>query len=265
MIPRLSPRLTQLGDLFMFRYDVFYFWVFFCVGGGYMTGKTHKRWGVCGVYIVFALLLWFGFEFVDFGLGYGGVRGAMVGVLHLALMVCASHVGSVFPDYDHDKSSISEYTLVAAVVSNLCKLFHDGHRSRLTHSWDISLLFCGGTFVCAYFLTNGFTEYAPELWIVALGGFWIGYLWHLLMDMMNGVGVYFSVFSKHKVAFVPRKFFGLKFVTGGAWEEFCYKVGRVIDVIGLWACLFLIIYRAHLMPWELGQYIGTIDLGRFGH
>lgn len=147
--------------------------------------------------------------------------------------------GAKFPDYDQNWHSISERTTFSWLVNRAVKLSRSGHRSKLTHSWDL----CGLSLLGLYLLVNAlhlklyFTDFDLGVAYIILFGFYSGWVSHLISDMFNGDGVWPTIFAKRKIAFVPKRLFGIEFKTGGAWEKFFYKMSCVASKILGFICL----------------------------
>lgn len=191
-----------------------------------MSGKTHAQFAIGFGYAV-ALIL---DNFFSIGLNF---------YLLILLMPLLSMRGAKFPDYDHHWKSISDRTAISWCVSKFIHLTGGSHRSKHTHSWDIclvslALLWLGTEKLFEYQI---FSALDRGIAFTMLLGFYSGWISHLISDMFNGDGVWPTVFALHKVAFVPKKLFGIKFNTGGAWERFFYKmsvfINRVLGVVVL--------------------------------
>ena len=57
--------------------------------------------------------------------------------------------------------------------------------------------------------------------------------------MLSSTGVYITCLSNITIKFVPKQLFGFKFNTGGAWENFCFNLIRIINFL---TGLFVIVY-----------------------
>lgn len=195
----------------------------------------------------------------------------------LVLLRIIAKAASVIPDYDQKADSMpNKDSLLAKFFNKLLGILGAHHRSRHTHSIDLSLIFCAGiVFVSAYF--TGSTSVTTVL----AGGIACGILSHIVADMFNGTGVHITFLSKKMVSFVPKRVNtplllllgvtmmgvgtfvvlathyslaglilcsissllgaifvgfaiccrGMRFNTGGQWEDIFYKVTNVIDVI----------------------------------
>lgn len=144
-----------------------------------------------------------------------------------------------FNDYDQNWNSISEKTTLSRIVNTIVVKTGGTHRSKQTHSIDLCLAKYA---FMLYLVAQGgrvgvLSDFEMSLIRVMLFGAFSGEFSHLLADMFNGDGVWPSIFSKKKIAFVPKKIGKYRFNTGGAWEKFffmcCYRFNRVLEVIAV--------------------------------
>lgn len=193
-----------------------------------MCGATHKQFAIFFVYVAAILLNMFSVIEVNF-------------YLQVILMLGLGKAGALFPDVDHVWKNVKEKTAVNWLVNKFIHITGGTHRSRHTHSWDLCLM----SFAGLLYLTNvlhgkGYiNELDCSIAFLILCGFYSGWISHLFSDMLSSAGVYVTFLSGKKVKFVPKELFGFKFSTGGAWENFCFKVIRVINLI---SGIFVIVY-----------------------
>jgi hypothetical protein len=206
-----------------------------------MLGKTHKRISLLFAYAgCLAASIWKP-DFLSNYLPVAEEGWSLVNYLNFLMMmaVCAEFCkeGTLFPDLDHAWVNLKEKTAITKVINVLIHLTGGKHRSRQTHSLDICLICTAGyIFLVIRFLQDAFTY---PLWLFAGVGFFSGWITHLFADMLTGEGIYIFFWQKKKVAFVPKKFLWIKFNTGGAWEDFVYKVATGLE----WAfCTLACIY-----------------------
>lgn len=195
-----------------------------------MTGRTHAEFSIGFAYLVAILID----QKFNFGLNF---------YLLVLLLPMIARKGSKFPDYDQNWNSISEKTITSWIVCQLIHITKGKHRSRHTHSWDICLLSLAGLYFLIEHLSLKFqwSSLNKGVLLLMLLGFYSGWISHLASDMFNGEGVYLSCLTKHKIAFVPKKLFGIHFNTGHAWEQFFYTVCKAINKVLL---VLVILYPA---------------------
>ena len=116
-------------------------------------------------------------------------------------------VGALAPDLDEEGSYLSRKL---PVVPMFFKLFGVTHRG-ITHR-AISVLFLLCVIFTFYFLDKSFEEH-----VVFYCGFVLGYVMHLLGDMMTkgGINNFFFPVSAQKAVLMPRAF---RFYTGSVQE-----------------------------------------------
>ena len=177
-----------------------------------MTGKTHKSGGY-----LFALLT-LNFFIVNFLSSYN----IFYKVLLIFLYFYAAHIGSLFPDIDQRKSDISKSLPI------ISKLFGTKMRHRgFTHS----LLF-----ISILGLILGFIIFITDYNIIAISiafGFLIGYISHLVLDLLteNGIEIFYPCKINFKLATIN---------TGSKVEKFLNKTFKVL----IW---ILIVYNILLL------------------
>lgn len=186
-----------------------------------MTYITHKKFAV-----------WFGI--------IGAMMVYMNGLLeinyylNLIMFITFSKIGGLFPDIDHQWHAVKEKTVINFILNKLIMLTGGKHRSWQTHSLDIALIFS----LLSYFIpkiiyNKGILNIVDmELTYTIFIGFSLGWISHLVSDMLTSEGVRLLCFvKKTRIALVPRKFLWLKFATGEVWESFIFRVIQVINVI----------------------------------
>jgi len=190
-----------------------------------MTGPTHRRFSVC-----FALL--------------GGVYLDITSINYyivLVILVTFSYFGALMSDWDHAWVNISRKTVFSKVINMLVRATKGKHRSWLTHSWDITLVFTYLSCVVPSIAYDyGYISIVDkEVVTVILVGFSLGWISHLFSDMLSSSGVRLVCWSKFKVRLVPKKIFKLRFNTGNEWESFVYRMQKSINyMIGLYAIIY---------------------------
>lgn len=195
-----------------------------------MKGPTHRRCSVLVVSIVLMAMYSMGILTIELNKQQINYYMAVIIALNLA------KVGAKFPDWDHEWEFIGDKSAVSRVVNILIHITGGKHRSRHTHSIDITLI---ATIACIIvpnkMLEAGLISAVNKEVMYILGmSFMSGWVSHLIADMLNGVGVYLFCWGKWKVAFVPRKLLWLHFNTGESWEKFVYFiVGRINIALGL--------------------------------
>lgn len=191
-----------------------------------MTRPTHKQYSVCFAFITMMLFYKYGVTQINY-------------YIALIIILKAAESGALFPDVDHSWQNVSEKTVPNKIINTLIHITGGSHRSWQTHSWDISIIFTA----IAYFLPK-YLYYVGKLSVVnyeiislLLLGFASGWISHLFSDMLTSAGVKVICFVDFKVKFVPRKLFGLRFNTGHGWEEFNFKVMKVLNVFLAVICI----------------------------
>lgn len=196
-----------------------------------MLGKTHKRISLFFAYALCLLVVILRPEFMHDYLPVTEEGWTVVGYLNYLVMmaVCAEFCkeGTLFPDLDHAWVNIKEKTVVTKLVNILIHLTGGKHRSRQTHSLDICLACMGVYFYISIKFLGGM--FAFPLWLMVGVGFFCGWLTHLFADMLTGDGVYILCWQKKRTSFVPKSFLGFKFNTGGAWEDFVFKIATFME------------------------------------
>lgn len=193
-----------------------------------MCGATHKQFSIFFVYIAAILLNIYSVIDINF-------------YLQVIIMLAIGKSGALFPDVDHIWKNVKEKTTINWILNKLIHITGGKHRSRHTHSWDICLV----SFILAIIGVNYFESIGLInnldicVAFIILCGFYSGWISHLFSDMLSSTGVYLTCFSKMTIKFVPKQLFGFKFNTGGAWENFCFNLIRIINFL---TGLFVIFY-----------------------
>ena len=193
-----------------------------------MTYLTHKR---CAVWVAIV------------GCMFLYTRGMNNINYYLALIIIIqfSKVGALFPDVDHNWQNVKEKTAVNWVINKIIHITGGKHRSWQTHSIDITAGFCFlSAFLPEYLLTQGSINVVDkEILSVVMVGFSLGWVSHILADMLNGTGVRLVCWNKKHVAFVPKQMLGMKFKTGDSWENFVSTLTQGMNVVsGIIAILY---------------------------
>lgn len=207
-----------------------------------MTAPTHKQYAV-----TFALL--------------GAMLLPITSInyyLALVVLVTFSKIGGLFPDVDHSWDNVKEKTVINWVINKIIHLLGGKHRSWVTHSWDIALVFTGLSIWVPYYLNslNSITVLDKEILTLILFGIALGWCSHLFSDMLTPAGVRLLCMSNFKMKLVPKKLFGYSFSTGTDWELFIQKLQKVINVLlGVVALLYPIIMNTALCSYLLTMLI----------
>ena len=191
-----------------------------------MTRPTHKQYSVCFAFITMMLFYKYGVTQINY-------------YIALIIILKAAESGALFPDVDHSWQNVSEKTVPNKIINTLIHITGGSHRSWQTHSWDICVIFTA----IAYFLPK-YLYYVGKISVVneeivslLLLGFASGWISHLFSDMLTSAGVKVICFVDFKVKLVPRRLFGLRFNTGHGWEEFNFKVMKVLNVFLAVICM----------------------------
>ncbi|GHU56142.1 hypothetical protein AGMMS49975_18950 [Clostridia bacterium] len=156
----------------------------------------------------------------------------------------AAMLGGVAPDLDVPWENVPEKNPIKFVLNKLIYLAGDGHRSRLTHSIDLTILMCAAFVFSERILDiiKGYTDVALtqstlDIAALILLGFISGWVSHILADMATSAGVRLVFWGNTKVRFFPKKIGKFKFSTGEAWEDFFCFVASKINIV-LWILYF---------------------------
>lgn len=192
-----------------------------------MTYLTHRR---CAVWVAIVGCM------VMYSKGMQNINY----YLALIMTIQFSKVGALFPDVDHQWKNVKEKTAINWVINKVIQLTGGNHRSWQTHSIDIVVAFCAvsiwlpGYLVAKEYIGNVDKEILSSMMV----GFSLGWVSHIVADMLNGVGVRLFCWNKKHVALVPHSLFGLKFKTGESWEAFVSTMTQGLNVVT--GCLALI-------------------------
>ncbi|MBR1455096.1 MAG: metal-dependent hydrolase [Lachnospiraceae bacterium] len=213
-----------------------------------MTAPTHKQYSVTFAFITCIIVFLTDITSINY-------------YLMLVIMLMASKYGALFPDIDHSWQNVKEKTVPNWILNKLIHLTGGKHRSWQTHSIDIVVIFTVLSYIIPHKLyDNKIIDYINlELILIVLIGFCSGWISHIFADMWTSAGVRLFCFSKKKLAFVPKRIGSLEFKTGEAWEEFCFKTVKFINVfLGLASVLFPLIYDGTLnnLIYRLISFLG---------
>ena len=221
-----------------------------------MTGKTHKRISLMFSYIGCLILCVVKPAFMEQFIPMESFEWTLKNCLNFYMMmaVCSEFCkeGTLFPDLDHAWANLKEKTALTKVINVIIHLTGGKHRSKQTHSADIAII-CTAVylFVTVTFLQDTFTY---PLWLIGGIGFFGGWLTHLFADMLTSDGIYLFCWQKKKISFVPKSLFGFKFNTGGAWEDFVFKIATFLE----WtSCTLACLYPIGVYVWEK-FFAGTV-------
>lgn len=185
-----------------------------------MTYLTHRRFAVWMAIV---------------GCMYMYTKGMQNINYYLALIITIqfSKLGGLFPDVDHHWQNVKDKNAVNWVINKLIHITGGKHRSWQTHSIDITILYT----ILSFILPNMLLEKQiigavdKEILGVIMVGFALGWLSHIIADMLNGTGVRLFCWNKKHIALVPHSLFGLKFKTGESWEGFVSTTTQVLNII----------------------------------
>lgn len=140
------------------------------------------------------------------------ITASSMGYLPLSLMsLCAAGLGSLAPDLDTERSLLGcRMVWISRPLSRLC-----GHRT-ITHSFFVPVL-------AAWALLH--FEGAPSLYS-AWGAFLVGYLSHIVADLMTGGCWALYPLSKHRVSLWP-------YAKTGSFREYLL----LVCCLGLLSCV----------------------------
>lgn len=186
-----------------------------------MLYNTHKVAGCLSMLVAYDMMTRFGY-----------LQGSMHPLVQLGIMYTTCSVGSTIPDID--LPNFKEQTPVNKVLHRLLSYTDLKHRSWQTHS----VLVTGGFCVLLFALVNLLSfstlgEIDVLVLNLALTGFSVGILSHLLADMLSRQGIH--LVPGFMIRLVPNTPF---FSTGGAWEDF---VRMFLYVVTSGYAIFLIL------------------------
>lgn len=204
-----------------------------------MTWPTHRQYSITFAFLANIILYAYGVTEINY-------------YLALPIMLLVSKYGALFPDVDHSWKNVKEKTVPNLIINKLIHLTGGKHRSWQTHSIDIVAIVT--IFSCIFpnwlYETNRISMVNKEVMSIILIGFSAGWISHMLSDMMTSAGVKLICFLKFKVALVPKRLFSLRFKTGEGWEEFCFRVTRVVNIIlGTFSLIYPLLMDGTLMRW----------------
>lgn len=142
--------------------------------------------------------------------------------------------GAKFPDYDIAWDKIADKNLIKFLVNKFITLTGGKHRSRHTHSFDVVLfmLVLGVGLNKLLYSKRVITFLDSSIINVTVISFVIGWLSHLLCDMLNPSGVYLSCFTtKIRLRVVPKKILWFNTGTGDTWESIVYRISAILNVV----------------------------------
>lgn len=193
-----------------------------------MTYATHRVFAVGWVLLGGMLLYNLGVTQVNY-------------YLAMIIMLQAGKYGALFPDIDHSWENVKEKTVPNLIINKIIHLTGGKHRSWQTHSIDIALIVSLISCKLPNYLYEKqiLTLVNKEVLSILMIGFSIGWLSHIVSDMLTSTGVRITFLNKKKIALVPKQLFGLRFNTGHQWEGFVYSVTKGLNiVIGIAAILY---------------------------
>lgn len=184
-----------------------------------MTYKTHRQFSVSFGLITMMILYTLGFTSINY---YAG----------LIIVLQISKYGALFPDIDHEWQYVKDKTIPNWIINKFIHLTNGKHRSWQTHSLDIvAIATMISIYLPNYLYDNGKIGLVDrEVWFIILLGFCSGWISHMVSDMLTSAGVRLVCWKDFKLALVPKKFIFIHFKTGEGWEEFCYKIIRMINL-----------------------------------
>lgn len=160
--------------------------------------------------------------------------------LALIVMLQFGKVGALFPDIDHSWRNVKEKTIPNWIINKLIHMTNGKHRSWQTHSIDIVVIANILSFRLPTYLYNTglLDSINANILSIILLGFSTGWVSHMISDMLTSDGVRIFCFNKKKIALVPKELLGIRFNTGNSWEEFVFKITRIMNIIvGIYAII----------------------------
>lgn len=186
-----------------------------------MTYKTHREFSISVGFLVAIIL-------------YNLQMTSINYYLMLPIILSISKYGALFPDVDHDWDKVKEKTILNFVINKIIHITGGKHRSWQTHSIDIVVVF---TVVFSYIpwllFSKGIIDVVNrEVLSLLVFSFFGGWISHIISDMLTPEGVRLFFWNQNiKIKFVPRKFLFISFKTGNGWEQLCYKIFRVLNIL----------------------------------
>lgn len=178
-----------------------------------MTGNTHSKGGICFALILLNLFI---VKVIPaYNIAYK--------ILLVIMFFAGSYIGSLFPDIDQKKSSISK------MLPFLAKTFGAKCRHRgFTHS-----LLCLGIFSLILGIISFLSEFNIIVTSLSLGLI-CGYISHLILDLLTADGI--EIFYPCKINF---KLGSIK--TGSKGEKFADKFINFLTIALIGVNLYLVI------------------------
>ena len=185
-----------------------------------MTGPTHKRYAVCFACIASMILYKYNISQINY-------------YLVLIIILTTAKAGALFPDVDHEWCNVHDKTVVNRIINILIHITGGKHRSWQTHSIDICTYFTIAACILPNIMYNKglISDVNKEVISIILIGFSSGWISHLFSDMLTSGGVRLICFIDYKIRLVPRKIGKLKFNTGNEWENFNFKLMKIINIL----------------------------------
>lgn len=159
-----------------------------------MTAQTHKQFCIWTTY--------FGIIYM-----YANGLNSINYYIMLYIMLKISVAGALFPDVDHHWQNVKEKTITNWIINKIIHITGGKHRSWQTHSWDICLgSWIGLTILSNYLLKiNTISKIDHEVLKMIIIAFYLGWISHLISDMLTSAGVRVFCFLDYKIKLVPRK------------------------------------------------------------
>lgn len=197
-----------------------------------MTHPTHKQYAISYAYIAAIIMYYYNMTEINY-------------YLALPIIILVSKYGGLFPDIDHNWSSVKEKTIPNIIINKLIHMTGGKHRSWQTHSIDI---LCAVA-VASYLVPNLLLEHGlisvinKEILGILMISFTAGWTSHLIADMMTSAGVRLFCWNKKlTIRLVPKNIGKLRFNTGNEWEAFVYKSTKTVNIILGIICLVFPIF-----------------------
>lgn len=122
-------------------------------------------------------------------------------IVFLILLRMIAKFTSVFPDFDQTADTMPyKESLLAKLFNRTLHLLGAHHRSRHTHSIDLTLLLCSILLLVSIKITS--IASIATLFVIGLT---CGLVSHIIADMFNSTGVWPVFWARRKIAFVPKK------------------------------------------------------------
>lgn len=185
-----------------------------------MTYPTHRQYAISFAFLAAMLVHKLSISQINY-------------YLVLLIVLQMAKYGGTFSDVDHTWQNVKEKTVPNWIINKLIHLTGGKHRAWQTHSIDILAIFTLGCIAIPKILYERqyITLVNKEVLTIILIGFCAGWISHLLADMMTSAGVRLFFWNKKIIIkLVPKQLFGLRFNTGNEWEEFVFKIVRIINM-----------------------------------